>query len=51
MRQFYCRDHLPAQKSMGPTWTVKMIENKMLARRFAVAPLMDWTGTSQKAKR
>jgi hypothetical protein len=27
-----------------------MIENNMLDRRFAVAPLMDWTGTSQKAK-
>src|SRR5882757_7049195 len=28
---------------MGPTWTIKMIENKMLDRRFSVAPLMDWT--------
>jgi hypothetical protein len=27
-----------------------MIENNMLDRRFAVAPLMDWTGTSQKTK-
>jgi hypothetical protein len=42
---------LSAQKSNGPTGTTKAIENKMLDRRFAVAPLMDWTGTSQKAKR
>jgi hypothetical protein len=27
-----------------------MNECKMLDRRFSVAPLMDWTGTSQKAK-
>jgi hypothetical protein len=38
------------QKSVGPTWTIKMIENKMLARRFSIAPMMDWTGTSRKAK-
>jgi hypothetical protein len=28
-----------------------VIENNMLDRRFSVAPLMDWIGTSQKAKR
>jgi hypothetical protein len=28
-----------------------VIENNMLDRRFAIAPMMDWTGTSQKAKR
>jgi hypothetical protein len=27
------------------------LKNNMLDRRFSVAPLMDWTGTSQKAKR
>jgi hypothetical protein len=35
-------------------WTdlaTKVIENKMSDRRFAVAPMMDWTGTSQKVKR
>jgi hypothetical protein len=40
---------------IGPKidWTagaIKMIENNMLDRRFSVAPMMDWTGTSRKAK-
>jgi hypothetical protein len=38
-------------KSIGPTETIKYNENNMLAHRFSVAPMMDWTGTSQKAKR
>jgi hypothetical protein len=26
------------------------MKNNMLDHRFSVAPMMDWTGTSQKAK-
>jgi hypothetical protein len=29
---------------------IKYNENNMLDHRFAIAPMMDWTGTSQKAK-
>jgi hypothetical protein len=42
MRSFYRTDHLSAKKSIAPAGTTKMIENKTLGRRFAVAPLMDW---------
>jgi hypothetical protein len=44
-------DHLSAQTSVGPTQSAKINENNMLDTRFSVAPMMDWTGTSQKAKR
>ncbi|WP_167558680.1 hypothetical protein [Bradyrhizobium canariense] len=30
-------------------WT-DINENNMLTHRFSVAPMMDWTGTSRKAK-
>jgi hypothetical protein len=43
MRWFYRTDRFSTKKSIGPTWTTKMIENNMLDRRFAVAPLMDWS--------
>jgi hypothetical protein len=36
------------QKSIGPTQTTKLNEINTLYGRFAVAPMMDWTGTSQK---
>jgi hypothetical protein len=42
---------LSVQKSVGPTQSAKINENNMLDHRFSVAPMMDWTGTSQKAKR
>src|SRR5713226_533824 len=35
--------HLSAQPSARRTQTTKINENKMLDRRFSVAPLMDWT--------
>jgi hypothetical protein len=38
------------KKSIGPTQAIKQNENNMLEARFSVAPMMDWTGTSQKAK-
>jgi hypothetical protein len=41
---------LSAKKSIGRTGTAKVIKNNLLNGRFAVAPLMDWTGASQKAK-
>jgi len=34
---------LSAQKTVGQTRDAKINENNMLDRRFAVAPLMDWT--------
>jgi hypothetical protein len=45
IRWFYGTDHLPTQESIGPTGTTKLIENKMLDRRFAVAPMMDGVGS------
>ena len=39
-----------AQRSIGSTQTTNRNENNMLDHRFSVAPMMDWTGASQKAK-
>jgi len=42
---------LSAQKSAIPDEMIKRNNINMLSHRFSVAPMMDWTGTSQKAKR
>jgi tRNA-dihydrouridine synthase A len=34
---------LSAEKSAGPNQSAKINENSMLAHRFSVAPMMDWT--------
>jgi hypothetical protein len=47
MSSFYRTDRLSAQKLVGRTKSTKVNED----RRFAIAPMMDWTGTSQKVKR
>jgi hypothetical protein len=39
------------QNSAGLAHTVKLNKNNMLTHRFSIAPMTDWTGTSQKAKR
>jgi hypothetical protein len=39
-----------AQKSAIADGMVKRNDVNMLAQRFCVAPMMEWTGTSQKAK-
>jgi hypothetical protein len=41
---------LSAQKSVGRDRAKKLSEKNMLDHRFSVAPMMDWAGTSQKAK-
>jgi hypothetical protein len=41
---------LSAQKSVGQTQSAKINENNMLDRRFAIAPMMDWTDRAEKAK-
>jgi hypothetical protein len=51
MLYVYAFDYLSVQKSVGSTQSANINENNMLAHRFCVAPMMDWTGTSQKAKR
>jgi hypothetical protein len=51
MSSFYRTDRLSAQKLVGRTKSTKVNESKMLDRRFAIAPMMDWTGASQKVKR
>jgi hypothetical protein len=42
---------LSAQKSAIPDQVIKRNNINMLSHRFSVAPMMDWAGTSQKAKR
>jgi hypothetical protein len=42
---------MSAQKSVGLICGTKLNENNMLEAGFSVAPMMDWTGTAQKAKR
>jgi hypothetical protein len=37
-------------KSVERTKTAKLNEINMLDHRFSIAPMMDWTGTSRKAK-
>jgi hypothetical protein len=44
-------EFLSAQKSAISDQTIKRNNINMLAHRFCIAPMMDWTGTSQKAKR
>ena len=44
-------DRLSAQKSANPSEMTKRNNINMLAHRFCIAPMMDWTGTSRKAKR
>jgi hypothetical protein len=39
-----------AKKLVGRTQVTEVNENNMLDRRFAIAPMMDWTAISQKAK-
>jgi hypothetical protein len=41
---------LSAQKSAIPDEMIKRNNTNMLSHRFCVAPMMDWTVTSQKAK-
>jgi hypothetical protein len=43
-------EFVSAQKSAAPDETIKRNNINMLAHRFCIAPMMDWTGTSQKAK-
>jgi tRNA-dihydrouridine synthase len=37
-------------KSIGSAKVIKFNENNMLNRRFAIAPMMDWTDLAEKAK-
>jgi hypothetical protein len=43
-------EFVSAQKSAIPDETIKRNNINMLSHRFCIAPMMDWTGTSQKAK-
>jgi tRNA-dihydrouridine synthase A len=43
MSSFYRTDRLSAQKLVGRTKSTKVNESKMLDKRFAIAPMMDWT--------
>jgi len=42
---------LVAQKTVERNGVAKINENNMLAHLFSVTPMMDWNGTSRKAKR
>jgi hypothetical protein len=46
MLYVYALDHLSAQKSIGPTQSANINENNMLAHRFSIAPMMDWSESS-----